>query len=150
MKIITLIVMLLTLCTQQLDKPYRFAAAGPKTFDCSGFVVFCYKQTFDIDLPHSAKKIGYSNNYCTINEIAQLKEGDIVCFNTNRGDGDLSDHVGIYIGNNYFIHCSSGKHKVVISPLNEGYYNERFSWGKRILEEEFILENFEKYLFDLP
>ena len=54
-------------------------------------------------------------------------------FNT-VSDSDLSDHAGIYIGNGYFIHASSGGHRVVVSSLLSGsYYNRVFSWGRRIL-----------------
>lgn len=134
MKLITTILMMLVLATQQLDKPYSYSATGPNSFDCSGLVVFCYEQTFGITLPRTAKEIGYSSDYPYINNIALLKKGDIVCFNTNRWDNDLSDHVGIYLGDNEFIHASSGKGKVIISPLDTGFYNERFSWGKRIID----------------
>lgn len=133
MKIITMILMLLTLATQQLDKPYIYATAGPRTYDCSGLVVYCYQEIFDITLPRSAKDLGYCDDYETIENIEDLYKGDIVCFNTNLKDNDLSDHVGIYLGDNEFIHASSGKGHVIISPIDKGYYNERFSWGKRII-----------------
>lgn len=133
MKIITMILMLLTLATQQLDKPYVYATTGPRTYDCSGLVVYCYQEIFDITLPRSAKDLGYCDDYETIKNIEDLYKGDIVCFNTNLKDNDLSDHVGIYLGDNEFIHASSGKGHVIISPIDKGYYNERFSWGKRII-----------------
>lgn len=136
MKIITMILMLLTLATQQLDKPYVYATAGPRTYDCSGLAVYCYKEIFDITLPRSAKDLGYCDDYEKINEAEDLQLGDIVCFNTNLYDYDLSDHVGIYIGDGNFIHASSGKGKVLISTLLEGYYKERFSWGRRIVSLE--------------
>ena len=85
----------------------------------------------------SAYDQGYDNTYPKIETIEELQEGDLVYFNTNRSDGDLSDHAGIFIGNNQFIHASSAKGKVIISDLSEGYYNERFSWGRRIIEEGF-------------
>ena len=52
-------------------------------------------------------------------------------FNT-VSDGDLSDHAGIYLGAGYFIHASSGQGKVVVSSLASGYYNQVFSWGRRV------------------
>lgn len=136
MKVITLILMLLTLATQQLDKPYQYAAAGPNAYDCSGLAVYCYQEIFDITLPRSAKDLGYCDDYERIDKAEELQLGDIVCFNTNSYDGDLSDHIGIYIGDGKFIHASSARGRVIISTLREGYYQERFSWGRRIVSLE--------------
>ena len=136
MKFLSLILTLLLLASNQLDKPYVYAKMGPKSYDCSGLVCMCYKEVFDITLPRSAKDIGYCEEYETIYEIAKLQKGDIVCFNTNKRDGDKSDHVGIYLGDNQFIHASSGAGRVIVSPIDEGYYHERFTWGKRIVSED--------------
>lgn len=136
MKLITLILMLLTLATQQLDKPYVYATSGPDSYDCSGLVCYCYKETFDITLPRSAKDLGYCEDYLKIESIDELKLGDVVCFNTNEHDKDLSDHVGIYMGDGEFIHASSSKGKVLLARLDEGYFNRVFSWALRIVEDE--------------
>lgn len=136
MKIITMILMLLTLATQQLDKPYIYATEGPTSYDCTGLVCYCYKEIFNIDLPRSAYDMGYCDEYEKITTIAQLKKGDVVFFNTNKYDDDLSDHAGIYLGDNEFIHASSAKGKVLISPIDEGFYNKTFSWGRRIVQDE--------------
>ena len=55
-------------------------------------------------------------------------------FNT-VSDGDLCDHSGIYLGDLEFIHASSAKGEVVISKIEDNYYAERFSWGRRILSD---------------
>ena len=115
-----------------LDKPYVYATAGPNTFDCSGFVYYCYGTVFDIKLKRSAKEQGYDEDYDKIETIKELKAGDMVFFNTNKKDDDFCDHSGLYIGEGNFIHCSSAKGKVIISTLEEGYYNVVFSWGRRI------------------
>ena len=80
-------------------------------------------------------RTAYAQGYnagAKIEGISNLARGDIVCFNT-VADNDLSDHVGIYLGNYQFIHASSGAGKVVISSLQSGYYNNKFSWGRRVL-----------------
>ena len=117
-----------------LDKPYVYATAGPDTFDCSGFVCYCYKKVYGIELKRSARAQGYDEEYEKIETIEELIPGDMVFFNTNKHDNDLSDHSGIYLGEGKFIHCSSTKGKVIISTLEEGYYNKVFSWGRRIKE----------------
>jgi cell wall-associated NlpC family hydrolase len=118
-----------------LNKPYIYAMAGPNSFDCSGFTYYCVDKVYDIQLLRPAYDQGYDDSYFKIENIEELQEGDLVYFNTNHSDKDLSDHAGIYIGDNQFIHASSSKRKVIISDLSEGYYNERFSWGRRIVEE---------------
>lgn len=116
-----------------LDKPYIYATAGPQSFDCSGFVYYCFKTVEDIELQRSAREQGYDDTYPKITNSKKLLPGDAVYFNTNKSDGDLCDHAGLYIGDGQFTHCSSAKGKVLISSLEEGYYHERFSWGRRIL-----------------
>ena len=76
---------------------------------------------------------GYSNTYTKIGSVSELRRGDLVYFNT-ISDGDLSDHAGIYLGAGYFIHASSGQGKVVVSSLASGYYNQVFSWGRRVFD----------------
>ena len=117
-----------------LDKPYIYATAGPKTFDCSGFVYYCYLKVENIQLLRSAKDQGYDDRFDKIEKIEDLMPGDLVFFNTNKKDGDFCDHSGLYIGEGNFIHCSSAKGKVIISTLEEGYYNKVFSWGRRVKE----------------
>ena len=113
-----------------LNKPYVFAAAGPNSFDCSGFTMYLMKKIYNIDLPHSAYEQGYDDTYEKIEEIQNLKPGDLVYFDT-ISDDDKCDH----IGNNEFIHASSKAQKIIVSTLADGFYNECFSWGRRIKEE---------------
>ena len=85
-----------------------------------------------MSLKRSAYAQGYDETFTKIEGASNLKRGDIVFFNT-ISDSDLSDHAGIYIGSGYFIHASSGGHRVVVSNLTSGYYNRVYSWGRRIL-----------------
>ena len=119
------------LAQQQLGKKYVFGASGPNTFDCSGLMLYCFKR-IGITLQHSAQGEGYNNSRLKISTIPSLRRGDMVFFNTVN-DADLCDHVGIYLGSNYFLHAGSGAGKVIISNLSSGYYNRVFSWGRRVL-----------------
>lgn len=116
----------------QLGKKYSSNPSAPTTFDCSGLVRYCYQQV-KITLPASAYDQGYSERYAKIGRD-DLKRGDVVCFNTNTGDSDLSDHTGIYVGEGWFIHASSEGKGVTLSNLNSGYYYDAFSWGRRIIK----------------
>ena len=115
----------------QLGKPYVYGAAGTKSYDCSGLTSYCFKQV-GVSLKRSAYNQGYDSGYTKIEGVSSLRRGDLVFFNT-ISDSDLSDHVGVYLGGGYFIHASSGGHRVVVSNLTSGYYNRVYSWGRRIL-----------------
>ena len=126
---------LIDFALQYLGKPYAYSAAGPDAFDCSGFTTYVYKN-FGISLPRSAKDQGYGEYAPKIGRD-ELQPGDLVFFNTNSGDDDLSDHAGIYIGDGKFIHASSSEtngRKVIISSMDSGYYQRVFSWGRRVLK----------------
>jgi len=96
---------------------YVFGTAGPNTFDCSGFTKYVYKQ-FGVNLPHSSsaqRSVGKGVSR------ENLKPGDILCF---------SGHVGIYIGNNQFIHASNKRDGVKISNLSS--YSKPLITARRI------------------
>ena len=115
---------------EKIGCKYVYGNSGPNAFDCAGLVYYAYKQV-GITIKYSA----YSQGYSVGKQIEQddLMPGDIVCFNTNDSDSDLSDHTGIYIGSGKFVHASSGGGKVMVSTLTSGYYQRTFSWGRRVL-----------------
>ena len=117
---------LIAMAKKQLGKPYVFASTGPKSFDCSGFTQYCYKR-IGVKIPRSAHHQGYQKR--TRLSRGDLQRGDLVCFNTNAKTSSRVDHVGIYLGNGEFIHCSSTYNKVVITDLS-GYGH--YSWGLRV------------------
>ena len=88
---------------------------------------------FDVNLPRTAREQAHVGMKVAKGELA---EGDLVFFNTRRAFG----HVGIYIGNNQFVHASSGKkdRHVRIDSLDKPYYNKRFVKAVRLksLEED--------------
>ena len=113
---------------EHLGKPYVFGATGPDSFDCSGLVMYCLAPDgFEFPV-HSAELIGTDERYRYIAEPRRLLTGDIVCFDTVR-DRDPSDHMGIYLGGNRFVHASSTG-EVMISAL-EDYYLEKFTGARR-------------------
>ncbi len=129
----SLVEQIVELAKQQLGDPYVYAAHGPDRFDCSGLIYYCYLEVAGIKLARTAYTQGYDESYPKISDPADLKKGDLVFFNTNSKDSDLSDHSGIYIGGGKVIHASSSAAKVITSDLSSGYYAETFSWGRRVL-----------------
>jgi len=111
-----------------LGVPYKLGGSTLKGIDCSAFVRKIY-EIFNIELPRTTreqfsvgKKIGKE----------QLEEGDLVFFR-RRGN---SSHVGIYIGDNQFVHASSSNRQVKIDYLDAPYYSKRFLRGVRVKELE--------------
>jgi cell wall-associated NlpC family hydrolase len=91
----------------QLGKPYRYGAAGPDMFDCSGLTMYCYAQV-GIYIPHSS----YAQMNCGPRVAYEdLEPGDLVFF---RGGG----HVGMYIGNGQYIHAPHTGDVVRIANLS--------------------------------
>ena len=114
-----------------LGTPYRYGGSTPEAFDCSGFVKYVYAN-FDIELPRIAADQATAGYYV---EKSDLKPGDAVFFDTNRTKSYVN-HAGIYIGDGKFIHASSGSksYAVVISDLSEGFYNEMYMVGRRVID----------------
>lgn len=124
----------LRLASQQVGKPYAYATRGPDSFDCAGLTIYCFAKYSDIELGRSAELQGYNEKLAMIKSADELRKGDIVCFNTDETDDDLTDHVGIYLGNGKFVHASSAKGKVIVSSMDSGYYKRVFSWGRRVID----------------
>jgi hypothetical protein len=107
---------------------YLWAGTTTKGFDCSGFTRYIFAQ-FDIDLSHSSK--GQSTEGDKVAK-SDLRAGDLVFFNT--GGAGIS-HVGIYVGNGYFVH-SANNTGVTKSKLSESYYAKRYVTAVRVLSDK--------------
>jgi cell wall-associated NlpC family hydrolase len=112
---------------KMLDIPYRFGGNGPLGIDCSAYVKKVYS-VIGIDLPRSARE---QFNEGTPIEVHDLSIGDLVFFRTYAS---YPSHVGIYLGNNLFIHASSKRKKVTIDSLDTPFYIKRFIGAKRLLD----------------
>jgi cell wall-associated NlpC family hydrolase len=112
--------------------PYVYGGASTKGFDCSGFTMYVFKQ-FGYSLPHSATSQWQSSG--TYVERSDLQPGDLVMFcDPSRSGGKACSHVGIYIGNDQFVHAasgSSGKY-VRVDSLSSDYYNRYYKGAKRV------------------
>ena len=119
----------ISLAKSLFGKSYVWGAQGPSTFDCSGFTYYVFKNAANITLPRVSQD---QSTYGTYVSKSNLKVGDLVFFDTNgANDGNVS-HVGIYLGNNQFIHASSSKGKVVISEMSS-YYSGAYVNARRVL-----------------
>lgn len=112
---------------------YKMGASNPTggVSDCSGFTQYVYKTAAGINIGRTTNEQVKKGSKV---EKANLKAGDLVMFkNTyNSGYSYGVSHVGIYLGNNQFIHCSSGAGTVTISNLAGSYYVQHWLMGRRI------------------
>jgi hypothetical protein len=105
---------------------YKWGGATPEAgLDCSGFVRYVFQNSMNIALPHNA--LGMAQSGASINK-EELKPGDLVFFNTL---GRTFSHVGIYMGDNRFIHSPRAGKSVEITNLNQSYWNSRFTGARR-------------------
>ncbi|MGL5641936.1 MAG: SH3 domain-containing protein [Paraclostridium sp.] len=112
---------------QQLGKPYVWGAEGPNSFDCSGFTQYIFKNAASVNLPRVSRD---QSKFGQAVSKSNLQKGDLIFFDTDK-DGSVN-HVGVYMGNNEFIHASSGGKKVVVSQLNS-FYNSAYTNARRVL-----------------
>lgn len=113
----------------QLGKPYILGTSGPDTFDCSGLVYYCLKLTgINIGRLNAA---GYSmyDSWEKVNSKSELIPGDLLFF-FDDAQTRIS-HVGVYIGENRYIHASASAGCVVISSTGN-WFNSHFAWGRRV------------------
>jgi cell wall-associated NlpC family hydrolase len=108
---------------------YQFGGNNPEAgLDCSGMVGFIYKNALGIQLPRSAAQIV---NVAKIIPRSQLQAGDFVFFNTlNRP----YSHMGIYIGDNKFIHAPSSRSRIKVANLAMPYFATRFETAATLFQ----------------
>ena len=106
---------------------YRRGGSSPEAgFDCSGFVSHVFREGLGLILPRSSKEMSKSGEAIGRDE---LRPGDLVFFNTMR---NAFSHVGIYLGDNQFVHAPRSGGRVRIEDLREGYWKKRFNGARRV------------------
>jgi cell wall-associated NlpC family hydrolase len=107
---------------------YKFGGNTPASgLDCSGLVRYVFQEVTGVTLPRTAKEM--SGLGAKVGQ-AELKPGDLVFFNTRRFQ---FSHVGIYLGDNRFIHAPSAGSEVEISRLSESYWQKHFDGARRLV-----------------
>jgi len=112
-----------------VGSPYQLGGTSPETgLDCSGFVGHVFRQTIGVNLPRDSRAISEAAQPLTQTD---LQPGDLVFFNTlNRA----FSHVGIYLGDDRFVHATSSRTgSVIISNLGDRYWRERFDGARRVM-----------------
>jgi len=112
-----------------IGTPYRLGGSDPQQgLDCSGFVNHVFRQTAGLQLPRESQAISQVGLEL---DPAELQPGDLVFFNTL--DRPFS-HVGIYLGDNRFVHAASSRSGgVMLSSLSDRYWSLRFEGARRVM-----------------
>lgn len=106
---------------------YRFGGTTPDTgFDCSGFVRYVVGQAVGLVLPRRASDMSEVGTRVTTEE---LQPGDLVFFNTQRRP---YSHIGIYVGDQRFIHAPATGGKVQVVNMGSNYWQSRFDGARRL------------------
>jgi len=114
-----------------LGVKYIWAANGPSAFDCSGFTKYIFKKN-GISLPRYS---GHQANIGKRIKFKDLQKGDLVFFDTAKKFTKTVNHVGIFIGDNKFIHASSGGKKVMITSFTKKkFYKNKFLYARRVID----------------
>lgn len=113
-----------------LGIPYRFGGTSPETgLDCSGLVQQVFRNALGLDMPRTAAEMAKVGDRIKKDD---LQPGDLVFFNTMRR---TFSHVGIYIGDNQFLHAPSTGGKVRVDDLTDSYWLRRFTGARRVAPE---------------
>jgi len=108
-----------------IGAPYRYGAAGPDAFDCSGLVAFVHSRQ-GIAVPRSA-----AGQFDAVRRVPprELRPGDLVFF---RLDGRKVSHVGVYLGGQRFVHAPQSGRPVREARLDAEYFAERYAGAGRM------------------
>jgi cell wall-associated NlpC family hydrolase len=110
-----------------LGVPYkRGGNSFEQGFDCSGFVKAMYEQTVGLVLPRRAAEQAAATQPI---DQSELQPGDLVFFNTLKS---AFSHVGIYVGDNKFIHSPRTGSVVRVEDMGVKYWSSRFDGARRV------------------
>lgn len=118
----------LEVAEQQLGDPYVFGNVGPNSFDCSGLVYYCLKQSGSSRARYSAAGYARVDDWEKITSMDDLLPGDLLFFSTG---GKSVGHTGIYIGNGEMIDASTSNGRVVKRSCFTSYWTNNFVSARR-------------------
>ena len=108
---------------------YRRGGTDPDNgLDCSGFVQVVFSEAVGLLLPRTA---GEQSKVGEKVDKTELKAGDLVFFNTMR---HAFSHVGIYLGDNRFLHAPRTGAEVRVEDMRQSYWSKRYNGARRVVE----------------
>jgi cell wall-associated NlpC family hydrolase len=107
---------------------YKWGGDSPATgLDCSGLVRYVFQQVTGVTLPRTAKDMSRLGEQV---DVSELQPGDLVFFNTRRF---AFSHVGIYLGENRFVHAPRRGREVEVATFDSGFWQKRFNGARRMV-----------------
>ncbi|WP_303785022.1 C40 family peptidase [Azovibrio restrictus] len=108
---------------------YRMGGNDPNSgLDCSSYVQTVYRDAIGLVLPRTAKEQSLLGEEV---DRSELKPGDLVFFNTMRR---AFSHVGIYLGDNYFLHAPRAGSAVRVESMQSSYWVQRYNGARRVID----------------
>jgi murein DD-endopeptidase len=108
-----------------VGRPYKYGGATPSGFDCSGLVLFSYKQA-GLSLPRNTEHQRQASRPV---RVSSLRRGDLLFFDQ---EGRKNSHVGIYLGDGQFVHAPSSGKQVRKDSIDSPYWKKHLSEARRI------------------
>jgi murein DD-endopeptidase len=102
-----------------IDRPYRYRGDTPKGFDCSGLVRYSYLRA-GMNLPHGTRALLKVTRSI---DLRDARKGDLVFFDQS---GKKYSHVGIYVGEDEFVHAPSAGGRVRMDSLEDPYWKKHY------------------------
>ncbi|CAB3662481.1 MULTISPECIES: C40 family peptidase [Achromobacter] len=115
---------------EAIGTPYSWGGDDADGFDCSGLVLYVYREIAGLELPRTAR--AQRSEGKTVSAKKELRPGDLVFFAT-RGRG-VTSHVGIYIGQNKFVHAPRRGTKVRVDDMKTAYWSKRYLGARAYLD----------------
>ncbi len=110
---------------KMIGKPYRYGGASPSGFDCSGLILYSYRQAGKA-LPRSTESQRAAARPI---KVSQLRRGDLLFFNQ---EGKKYGHAAIYVGEGRFVHAPSSGKRVRADRLDNPYWKKHLSEARRL------------------
>ncbi|WP_029051486.1 MULTISPECIES: C40 family peptidase [Burkholderiaceae] len=108
--------------------PYRYGGNTPDSgFDCSGLVRYVVQRAASVNLPRTTEQMGQRGVSLDRSDVAS---GDLVFFNTT---GRANSHVGIYVGQNRFVHAPATGGTVRLEDMGKSYWASRYNGARRVV-----------------
>ncbi len=108
--------------------PYRYGGNTPDSgFDCSGLVRYVVQRAANVNLPRTTEQMGQRGTSLDRSDVAS---GDLVFFNTT---GRANSHVGIYVGQNRFVHAPATGGTVRLEDMGKSYWASRYNGARRVV-----------------